>query len=162
MSETVFVTGLNDWLFLIVRWAHIISAVLWVGGSAFMALVIYPLRREAAFAAALPNIGVRYRQLAHAVIALLAVSGIALMLERIYISSVPPLWFVLLGIKLAIAVWMLFIIASKRGGRANLATRGWVAKASFLLGYNALLALGAAAIFIATLMQRLFEIGANG
>ena len=160
MDDFFFTTTLREVLFLIVRWSHIVSAVIWVGGSAFMALVISPVRgANPSFDEAFTATGIRFRHLINIVVSLLAVSGILLMVERIFISSVPPVWFVLLGVKVALGAWMLYIIWHRRNVKlAGAPSNRILAKLSWLLGYNALIAFGVLAILLASIMQRVFEI----
>lgn len=160
MDDFTLTTTLREVLFLIIRWSHIVSAVIWVGGSAFMALVISPVRTtNPSFDAAFTATGIRFRHLIHLIVSLLAVSGILLMLERIFISSVPPVWFVLLGAKVALAAWMLYIIWYRRNRQMVGTNQNRIlAKLTWLLGYNALIAFGVLAILLASIMQRTFEI----
>jgi putative copper export protein len=66
------------WLNVVVRWIHVSSAVVGVGGIAFLGLVLLPAARrggtegaQAALEAALPG----FRQMLHVVIALLLLTG---------------------------------------------------------------------------------------
>ena len=42
--------GVLDWILLVIRWAHAVAAVAWVGGGIFYLMVLRPaLRRTCAF-----------------------------------------------------------------------------------------------------------------
>ena len=94
-----------DWLMWLVRWTHAVSAVAWVGGSIFFAVVLRPV------VAANPGLGSQlmgpiasvYKELVDAAVLALVVSGIVLMFDRLTGSEVSPTWFIVLGVKLALA-----------------------------------------------------------
>ena len=90
-----------DWLMWLVRWVHAVSAVAWVGGSIFFAVVLRPV------VAANPGLGRQlmgpiaslYKELVDAAVLALVVSGIVLMFDRLTGSEVSPTWFIVLGVK---------------------------------------------------------------
>ena len=102
----------GDWLLLIVRWVHAIGAVAWVGGSIFFAAVLRPL------AAANPEgmrgvmgpIGSAYREVVDIAVVSLIVSGVILMFNRLTGNDATAAWFIVLGVKLAIALWMFYLV----------------------------------------------------
>lgn len=144
---------------LFARWVHIVSAVTWVGGSAFIALVLVPLQSAAILSSeANRAIGLRYRQIIYAVIAVLVISGIILTIERIY-ESPSTVWIVVFAFKLALSVWMMYIIWRKRylPGQGDFTNR-YLRVLSKAFGYNALLVLGVVVLLLASLMQRVFEV----
>ena len=101
-----------DWLMWLVRWVHAVGAVAWVGGSIFFAIVLRPVL------AANPEMGRQlmgpigsiYKELVDAAVLALIVSGLVLMFDRLTGNQVTPTWFIVLGIKLSLALWMFYLV----------------------------------------------------
>ena len=150
----------GDWLLLIVRWAHAIGAVAWVGGSIFFAAVLRPV------AAADPEtmrrvmgpIGRVYREMVDIAIVSLLVSGLILMFNRLTGDDATVAGFVVLGTKLAIALWMFYLVwRLRQSGYRPTQGPGILRNLSWLLGYNALVFFGVIVFLLATLLRELFE-----
>ena len=150
----------GDWLLLIVRWVHAIGAVAWVGGSIFFAAVLRPL------AAANPDgmrgimgpIGAAYREVVDIAVVSLIVSGVILMFNRLTGNDATAAWFIVLGVKLVIALWMFYLVwRLRQTGYRPTPSPGMMRRLSWLLGYNALVFFGVIVFFLATLLRELFE-----
>ena len=153
-----------DWLMWLVRWAHAVSAVAWVGGSIFFAVVLRPVL------AANPElgrqlmapIGAIYKELVDAAVLALIVSGLVLMFDRLTGSQVTPTWFIVLGVKLALALWMFYLVwRFRRSGYQPTPGPGVLRRVSWLLGYNAVVAIGLVVFLLAGLLGTLFEAAAG-
>ena len=153
-----------DWLMWLVRWAHAVSAVAWVGGSIFFAVVLRPVL------AANPELGRQlmgpvgsiYKELVDAAVLALIVSGLVLMFDRLTGNQVTPTWFIILGIKLGLALWMFYLVwRFRRSGYQPTPGPGILRRASWLLGYNAIVAIGLAVFLLAGLLGTLFEAAAG-
>ena len=154
-----------DWLMWLVRWAHAVSAVAWVGGSIFFAVVLRPVL------AANPDLGRQlmgpigsiYKELVDAAVLALIVSGLVLMFDRLTGNEVTPTWFIVLGVKLALALWMFYLVwRFRRSGYQPTPGPGILRRVSWLLGYNAIVAIGLAVFLLAGLLGTLLEAGAAG
>ena len=154
-----------DWLMWLVRWTHAVSAVAWVGGSIFFAVVLRPV------VAANPGLGRQlmgpiasvYKELVDAAVLALVVSGIVLMFDRLTGSEVSPTWFIVLGVKLALALWMFYLVwRFRRSGYRATPGLGILRRASWLLGYNAIVAIGLTIYLLAGLLSTLLSAGLTG
>jgi copper resistance protein D len=74
------------WLYVISVWLHILAAAVWIGGMAFLVLVLLPVTRREEYrgaAAGLVNwTGVRFRFVGWVCFGLLAASGVVNLLNR--------------------------------------------------------------------------------
>ncbi len=147
-----------DWLMWLVRWIHAVGAVAWVGGSIFFALVLRPVF------AANPGLGRQligpiasvYKELVDAAVIALVVSGLILMFDRLTGNEVSPMWFIILGVKLALALWMFYLVwRFRRSGFGTTPGPGILRRASWLLGYNAIVAIGLTIYLLAGLLGTL-------
>lgn len=150
--------GFGEWLALAVRWGHGIAAVAWLGGSLFHAFALTPL------VAAYPNqmgpamslIRPAYREMVDVSVAVLIVTGLVLTFERIQSSEATIAWAGVLGIKVALAMWMFYIVWRRRRatGEPEAGNEGF---ASRLLGYNWLLGIGLIVFMLATTLREIVE-----
>ena len=148
--------GGQEALLFVVRFIHIVGAVIWVGGIFFLVLVVKPLAADNKDA---PNIistfGKRFRELINIVVIILILSGITLFVGRITIQSVSLIWFSLLGLKLALAVWMFYIIWYQRNlKRVSEPVRSGVRRyLRPLLDYDFQLFIGVSVFFISSALR---------
>ena len=149
--------GIVDWLMVLVRYAHGIAAISWVGGSIFHALILRPLTtaQPEKMASAMSLIAPVYREIIDIAVVTLIVSGIILMFSRIQGSEATVSWAIILGIKIALALWMFYIVWHRRRMSSEESVREGVA--SKLLGYNAILALGLIVFLLANVLRELVE-----
>lgn len=152
-----------DWLILIARWAHITGALAWVGGSMFFALVLRPVSsaQPEAMSGVMKPIGSVYREVVDISVVAVIVSGLVLMFDRLTGNDATVAWVAVFAVKLAIAVWMFYLVWRLRQGRyqppASQKSGGVLSKLSWFLGYNALVFFGVIVFFLATLLRELFE-----
>ena len=122
-----------DGLLLVIRWVHAVSAVAWVGGGIFYVLVLRPAAvRSPLPAAARRSIGEEFRGLVHTVMAVLLITGIILSASRLTGNGVSLYYVVVLGIKIALAFYMFYVVrflrhTAYRDDQA--ASLGWLAGA---------------------------------
>lgn len=155
----------GDLFIVLVRWVHAIAAVAWVGGSAFFALIIRP-----ALAADPDGMGRvmgrltgPYRELVDISIIAITVSGLILMFERLTGDDASVTYFIVLGVKLALAAWMFHLVFTlRRSGFVQEERGGWRSRVSWLLGYNALLAFGVTVYLLAGVLRSVFERAISG
>lgn len=78
---------------LVVRWIHVLSAIVWIGGMLFIALVLVPVVRrldDAALRTRLVHaVGLRFRTVAWIALAALVLTGLANLWERPYLLGAP-------------------------------------------------------------------------
>ena len=110
--------GVLDWILVIIRWGHAVSAVAWVGGGIFYLLVLRPaIRRSQGLP---PNTGdaIRneFRGLVATAIAVLLVSGAVLSLARLTSDGATVPYAIVLGVKIALALYMFYVVRIVRRG----------------------------------------------
>ncbi len=149
----------DGWFMLAVGWVHAVAATAWVGGSIFFALVIRPATAAAGLAQPLLElIGGTYRELVDASIIALVVSGLILMFNRLTGDDASPTYFIVLGLKVALAGWMFYAVwRLRRAGWRPEPGKGIGRWLSRLLGYNAVMAAGVVVFLLAGLLRQLFE-----
>ncbi len=150
--------SVTEWLMLMVRYAHGVAAIAWIGGSLFHAAALRPLvvAAPSQMRPAMSLIGPAYREIVDISIVTLIVSGLLLMFYRIQGDDATIAWASVLAVKIALAVGMFYIVwRNRRGEKGESVVNGNIA--SRLLGYDALLALGMTAFLLATVMRKLIE-----
>lgn len=141
---------------VLVRYAHGIAAIAWVGGSIFHALILRPLTtaHPEKMTSAMSLIAPVYREIIDIAVVTLIVSGIILMFSRIQGSEATISWAIVLGVKIALALWMFYIVWRRRMSSEETVREGIASK---LLGYNAILALGLIVFLLANVLRELVE-----
>ena len=153
-----------DGLLLVIRWAHAVSAVAWVGGGIFYVLVLRPAAARSPLAAeARRSIGEEFRGLVHTVMAVLLITGIILSASRLTGNGVSLYYVVVLGIKIALAFYMFYVVRFLRHTAYpddQAASLGWLAGARRgLTSTTAVLVIGVLVFGLADLLDALFEVG---
>jgi putative copper export protein len=151
----------GDWIMLIVRWAHAIGAVAWIGGSAFFAFVLRPVERAnpEMVRPLLRSLGSVYREMVDISVLAIIVTGIILMFDRLTGNDASAAWFIVLGAKLTLAVWMFYLVWHFRQSDFDPSAQpsGIAARLSWLIGYNAMVFLGVVVFLLASILRVLFE-----
>ena len=110
--------GVLDWILVIIRWGHALAAVAWVGGGAFYLLVLRPaIRRSQGMP---PDTGdaIRdeFRGLVTTAIAVLLLSGVILSVARLTSDAATVPYAIVLGVKIALALYMFYVVRIVRRG----------------------------------------------
>jgi len=144
-----------DLLLLVVRWVHGLSALAWVGGSLFYLLVLRPvLRRDGGHPPLEPALASAFRSLAETCALLLLLTGIVLTVARLTRPAVGPAYLVALGVKVALALWMMGLLwGHRRGPGPRRGPLRWLTHPTLFA------VLGVAVFLLADLLQALFERG---
>jgi uncharacterized membrane protein len=95
---------------LLVRWIHVLSAITWIGGMLFIALVVVPVTRRLDDAALtrrlIQQLGVRFRTVGWIALILLVVTGLLNLWASPFLLTSPRfLW------KLGLVIWSLMLSA---------------------------------------------------
>lgn len=94
------------------RWIHVASAVLWIGGSIFFLLVLRPAIRDAGKSGAAINgrltalVAAHFREWVHLSMVALLVSGAILTFDRLSEPSISGTYIGTLVAKIAISFWL--------------------------------------------------------
>ncbi|MXZ90024.1 MAG: hypothetical protein F4W95_10705 [Chloroflexi bacterium] len=154
-----------DIILLVIRWAHALAAVVWIGGSLFMLLAARPallsLRSETGDDNAVGLLGralsTEFRPIVLTAIGVLIVSGVVLTVDRLTSDAAGVAYTVVLVAKIALAVYA-FVIAwllPRRGNRVG-------SVGGVLSGPAALTVAGVIVIGLADVLTWLFERGLAG
>ena len=149
--------GIGDWLMVMVRYAHAVAAIAWIGGSIFHAVILRPLIvvEPDKMAQAMSLITPAYREVIDIAVVTLIVSGLILTFSRIQGNEATVTWAVVLAIKIALAIWMFYIVWRRR--RMSISETITQGIASKFLGYNAVLAIGLVIFLLANVLRELVE-----
>ena len=159
----------SDAFLVVVRWIHIVAAAAWVGGSIFYLLVLRPALRRSPEAGRRINefTAAEFGTLVDTCIFVILATGVILTFNRLTDGVAGPSYGLVLGVKIALSVWM-FILARGRRRRAALLDMrrqnpdppsGRLRKIlSALSGYNTIAILGVIVLLLADLLNTLYEI----
>ena len=140
------------------------SAVAWVGGGIFYVLVLRPASTRSPLAAeARRSIGEEFRGLVHTVMAVLLITGIILSASRLTGNGVSLYYVVVLGIKIALAFYMFYVVRFMRHTaypEANAGSPGRLAGVRHgLTSTTGVLVIGMLVFGLSDLLDALFEAG---
>ena len=150
-----------DWILLVIRWAHALGAVAWVGGGIFYLMVLRPAFQRAGPGPEVNrSIGQEFRGLVNTAIVVLVVTGAILTASRLTLDTVTMPYVAVLVIKVALALYMMAVVRFRRpresGGYDQSAGRGNRIK-GMLTGPTALLVTGVIIFGLADVLAALFE-----
>ena len=155
--------GVLDWILVIIRWGHALSAVAWVGGGIFYLLVLRPAIRRAQGLPLETGAAIRdeFRGLVATAIAVLLLTGTILSVARLTGEGATVPYAIVLGVKITLALFMFYVVRIvRRGDYGELEETG----AGFLrkvirsaTSPMALLVIGVAIIGLSDVLDALFE-----
>lgn len=150
-----------DWILLVIRWAHALGAVAWVGGGIFYLMVLRPALRRAGPAPEVNRaIGQEFRGLVNTAIMVLVVTGAILTASRLTLDTVTMPYVAVLVLKVVLALYMMAVVRFRRpretGNSDQCTGRGTRIK-EMLTGPTALLTIGVIIFGLADVLAALFE-----
>ena len=157
---------LSEGLLLLVTWLHGMAAVAWVGGGILYVVAIRPQQKSYGSSGQIPyfvSLGL-FRHLVDVCIAILIVTGVILLFDKLSDSVTGGLYLSVLAVKVGLSLWM-FAIARRRWGRREPEEKysyksggqsGWQLTRR-LSGVNLTVMLGMAVFFLADALRYLFE-----
>ena len=150
-----------DWILLIIRWAHALGAVAWVGGGVFYLMVLRPaFQRSGPGPEVSRSIGEEFRGLVNTAIVVLVVTGAILTASRLTAENVTLPYVAVLALKVTLALYMMAVARFRRPRREEQddqpAGRGTRVKRA-LTGPTALLVIGVIIFGLADVLGYLFE-----
>jgi putative copper export protein len=150
-----------DALLLLIRWLHAIAAVAWVGGGIFYWVVVRPAVRANIAPPALARFaGAEFGQLVGMAMWTLAITGGILAVSRLSEPTSTAAYGAVLGVKIALSVWMFFLVVGRRGRADAGAPRGRLRMAANALGHVQMtLVLGLAIFLLSDVLRLLVERG---
>jgi uncharacterized membrane protein len=146
-------------ILLIIRWAHALSAVVWIGGSLFMLLAARPALRSADSAGLVGRaMAVEFRPIVATAIAVLIVSGVILTVDRLTSDAAGIAYTIVLVAKILLAVYA-FVVAWLLPRHRDRPSGGM---GGAITGPVALTIAGVIVIGLADVLTWLFEKGLTG
>lgn len=161
-----------DIILLVIRWAHALAAVVWIGGSLFMLLAARPALRSLGAKGGLVGraLSAEFRPIVATAIGVLLVSGAILTAQRLTADAAGLAYTAFLAAKILLSLYA-FIIAwqlprrsvdggGRDGGGNDVGKRERIRRT--LLGPGALAVIGVIVIGLADVLAWLFERGLAG
>lgn len=151
-----------DIILLIIRWAHALAAVTWIGGSLFMLLAARPalrspeMRSSGVGALVARALAAEFRPVVLTAIGVLIISGVILAASRLTSGAAGPFYFAVLLVKIALSVYAFGIALRLRRGNPG----SGVGRALF--GPVTLTIVGVMVIGLADVLTWLYERGLSG
>lgn len=146
-------------ILLIIRWAHALAAVVWIGGSLFILLAARPALCSADSGVLVGRaLAVEFRPIVVTAIAVLIVSGVILTVDRLTSDAAGTAYTVALVAKILLAVYA-FVVAWLLPRRRDRPAGGI---AGAMTGPVALTIAGVLVIGLADVLTWLFEKGLAG
>ncbi len=146
-------------ILLIIRWAHALAAVVWIGGSLFMLLAGLPALRTADASGLVGRaLATEFRPIVVTAIAVLIVSGVILTVDRLTSDAAGMAYTMVLVAKILLAVYA-FIVAWLQPRRRDRPSGGI---GGAMTGPVALTIAGVLVIGLADILTWLFEKGLAG
>ncbi len=110
--------GVLDWILVVIRWGHALSAVAWVGGGAFYLLVLRPAIRRSQGLPPETGAAIRdeFRGLVTTAIAVLLLTGAILSVARLTGDAATVPYAIVLGVKITLALYMFYVVRFVRRG----------------------------------------------
>ncbi len=146
---------------IVLRWAHAVAALFWVGGSLFLFLVYRPAARflpETARQLFEKAVRQRFRELVNTAVAVLLVSGMVLTFDRLSSPAATTAYALVLGTKIVLALLAFYLALELGGGR-----RVSIRLGRHLVGAPELiLGIGLVIYLLVAILRLLYERGAGG
>ena len=153
---------------LLIRWAHLVSATIWVGGSLFWLLVITPASKKTSgnivqFA---NKMSYEFRSLVTTCIFIMVITGAIMTFDRITPGNIGPIYLILLGIKIILVLTMIYLIRTKRKlptyltkNNTEIQNNSKTSKiVQWLSSYNLIVIIGLIVYLISDILKLIYEI----
>ena len=152
--------GLPDLFMVVVAWVHGIAATAWVGGSILFAFVLRPAAKvdPDGMRRVMGTIASLYRDLVDLAVIAIVVSGVVLTFDRLTSPDADAVYVSVLAVKIALALVMFYVVWTlRKAGPGAQPKDRLLSKVSWLLGYNAIVALGVVVYFLADILAAVFQ-----
>ena len=150
-----------DGILLVIRWAHALGAVAWVGGGIFYLMVLRPAFHRIQPAPEVSrSIGQEFRGLVNTAVVVLVVTGAILTASRLTLDTVTLPYVAVLVLKVALALYMMAVVRFRRpqGVGQDTQPAGSITRVKeALTSPTALLVVGVIIFGLADVLAALFE-----
>jgi len=111
-----------DILMVLMRWLHLTSAAVWIGGSIFFILVVQSKTNDSKQFAKISKFGIlsEFSSLSDILISTLLLSGMILTVNRLTIGTISSSYMSILSFKIILSLWLFLIVWFQRGFRKNI------------------------------------------
>lgn len=147
---------------VIAQWLHTLAAAFWVGGGAVYVLVLRSASGRGEGGGR--TLAEEFRGLVDIAVIAMVVTGVVLAFDRLTSQHTGAGYAAVLGVKLALTLWMFWLAgvmrrrrprrATASAGAEGRATTGW---RRFMDATNQVVAIGVVVFLLSTVMQWLFE-----
>ena len=153
------------------RWLHTLAMIAWVGGGIFYLFALSPIfKGNHPFSDVSKKIAQEFKNVVDIAIWGLVVTGAILFLDRLTSDYAKTTYGVILGIKIAISVWMINLVWFRWRGRFSLkqlkgkdSTHSSLRKLQTVFsGPNLILILGILVVLLSNILGYLYEKGIGG
>ena len=154
---------ISDLFKIIVRWAHLISAAAWVGGSIFWLLVLKPSSKNISDDVELNrSVHKEFRALVNTCIFVMLATGAIMTFDRLSSTSLGSNYVLILGLKIATVALMFYLITAQRNSYPNKASiknkpEIKTLPARLLSSYNLIIVLGLLAFLLSDLLYHIYN-----
>ena len=154
---------INDLFKIIVRWAHIISAAAWVGGSIFWLLILKPSSKNISDDVELnSSVQKEFRALVNTCIFVMLATGAIMTFDRLSSTTLGSNYVLIMGLKIATVSLMFYLIRAQRKSYSNKAsiknkTGIKTLPARLLSSYNLIIVLGLLAFLLSDLLYHIYN-----
>ncbi|MCY4625239.1 MAG: hypothetical protein OXC99_09615 [Chloroflexi bacterium] len=146
---------------VIAQWVHTLAAAFWVGGGLVYLLVIRPAARRAEGGG--QTLADEFRGLVDIAVIAMVITGVVLAFDRLTSQHAGVGYAAVLGVKLALTLWMFWLAGVIRRRRPRPATAPRAAAAPrtgwrhLMDAANQVVVIGVVVFLLSTVMQALFE-----
>ncbi len=146
---------------VIAQWVHTLAAAFWVGGGLVYLLVIRPAARRAEGGG--QTLADEFRGLVDIAVIAMVITGVVLAFDRLTSQHAGVGYAAVLGVKLALTLWMFWLAGVIRRRRPRPATAPRAAAAprtgwrQLMDAANQVVVIGVVVFLLSTVMQALFE-----
>lgn len=165
--------SLGDVFYLIVRWLHLSSAAVWIGGSIFYLLVLRPAADRHPDEARIMSKALvgQFRILVDISIIILVATGAIEAFNRLAGGLIGPDYVITLAVKVALSVWMFLLVQQER--RRAVMLIPYLKKQykhrdpvhmirKLIFGYNGIAIAGALVFLLSDILRSLYEAALTG
>ena len=163
--------SVGDLFLVVVRWAHLVAATAWIGGSLFYLLALRPALRSAPESGHHVNVAAatEFRAWVDTCIFGMLATGVILTFNRLTPGVVGVPYAATLAAKIALSVWMFVLARGRHRRHAFIEAQEGYPPATGLRrlartfsGYNAIVILGIIVFLLADALKMLFENALEG
>jgi uncharacterized membrane protein len=156
-----------DWVLLVIRWAHALGAVAWVGGGIFYIMVWRPaVQRAPAPEETGRALGDEFRGLITTAIGVLLLTGVILSVARLTEGTITAAYVAVLAVKVSLALYLFYVVRflRQRSYPQDMpwGTGWWHRLRTGVSGATAVLIIGLIVFALADVLSALFEEGLRG